>query len=121
MQNQLHVKQAINIFGGILVGWALPANLDENSTMWTVSPTGLTGSGTPGSLGGHCTYLPGYNAQAVDNITWGERIGATLDYVADYTDEGWVLISDAWIGADKLSPSGFNITQLLADQQIVTT
>jgi hypothetical protein len=120
MQNQIHVKQAIYTFGGIEIGWALPACLDENSTMWTPPTTGLTGSGTPGSLGGHATYAPGYNARAIDNITWGERIGATWDFVSDYSDEGWVLVTDAWIGKDKESPSGFNITQLLADQAMVT-
>lgn len=115
-----HVKQSIYLFGGVIVGWALPACLDENSKMWIPPASGLTGSGTPGSLGGHCTDLSGYDSNGVDNITWGEKIGASWSFFQDYIDEVWAAISMDWIVNPQKAPNGLNMQQLLYDLNQVT-
>ena len=88
--NQLnidHIRQAAYLFGGLIVGINMPVSAKNQPTLWDTPPEGLTGDGTPGSWGGHCIYMPGYDQNVMETITWGERIAMTISFWQNYIDE----------------------------------
>ena len=114
------IKQAIHLFGGMLVGWQLPKSLDDYSRIWQV-PADLNGDNAPGSGGGHCTFIPGYDQNVLGNITWGQRIAATWAYHDAYIEEKWVWVSKYWCVNPAKAPNGIDMETLLADLQAVTS
>lgn len=124
-QNIEHVKQAINLFGGLYIGVALPLSAQGQSE-WDVISTigwftrlfsGQAGGNTdPGSWGGHCVYVVGYDEETVTVITWGGLLKMTWAFWRTYVDECYALLSPTWVGA-KGSPLGLNMAQLNDDLQ----
>lgn len=122
-QNIEHVKQAINLFGGLYIGVALPLSAQGQSE-WDVVSTltwfsrlfsgQVKGNTDPGSWGGHCVYVVGYDAETVTVITWGILLKMTWAFWRTYVDEAYALLSPTWVGT-KGSPHGLNMTQLNED------
>ena len=110
--NTAHVKLAIDLFGGLYTGVALPLSAQTQNWCWTVK-TGP--SAVLGSWGGHCIWIPKYNSQRVFDITWGEELRMSWTFFRKYVDECWAIVDQSWLGADKVSPAGLNVAQLLAD------
>ena len=107
------LKRSIALFGTVIVGWALPASLDDNATIWTPPPNSL-GANAPQD--GHCTILSGYSQDGIlDNITWGEKIGATFSYVPYCMDECWVAFSNDWLMNPNEAPNDIDIATLMQD------
>lgn len=129
-RNHVHMKQAIAEFGSVIVGLGLPI-------AWQDVPNGVNGRpvwslpvpgdphGQPFSWGGHCVPYCGFGVDTGGNagfmpISWGAEYDITPGAHDTFCDEAYAVISQDWIEQNKLSPSGFDITQLLADLQLVT-
>jgi hypothetical protein len=111
------VRQAISLFGGVYIGLSLPASA-QNQPVWDVGQTDDP-STTPGSWGGHCVFVPKYDADSFTCITWGGLQKMTVAFWNEYCDEAHALLSNDWLGK-KGSPAGLDLALLEADLQAVT-
>src|SRR6185312_14090042 len=106
-----HVRCAVNLFGGVYIGAALPLSA-QSQTVWDV----VDGpSGESGTLGGHAMAVVAYTPTGPVFVTWGALKIATWAWWAKYVDEAYALIAPEWVSGGITAPSGFNIVQLQAD------
>jgi hypothetical protein len=110
-QDTLHVRQAIALFGGLYIGVELPITA-QTQDVWDVN-TGPNGK--PGSWGGHCVFVPDYDANGLTCITWGAPKKMTWGFWGTYCDEAHALLSPDW-----KPPAGFDMAALQADLKAVT-
>lgn len=116
--NKTHIKQSISIFGGVYIGISLPITA-QTQTIWDVVGNPDTDpNSAPGSWGGHCVWVLGYDSQYLTFVTWGSIMKMTWAFWAAYCDESHTLISTDWIKSGK-APNGFDLTTLTADLQLV--
>jgi hypothetical protein len=71
-----------------------------------------------GSWGGHCVFVPKYDANGLTCITWGELKTMTVAFWQAYCDEAHALLSKDWVTA-KGAPAGFSLAQLEADLKAI--
>ena len=117
--NQERVKQAVNLFGGVYIGLALPVTA-QSQDVWDVSFWGrLNGTSAPGSWGGHAVPVLAYDADGLTCITWGAKKRMTWKFFAAYCDEAYAPLSPDWIGANGLDPAGLDLVALQTDLQAV--
>lgn len=113
-----HVKQAINLFGGVYIGISLPLSAQNQiGSTWDVAGGK---SGAAGSWGGHAVFVLAYDDKGLTCVTWGELQKMTWDFWNTYVDECYGLVSPDWIGANGNSPCGFNLAQLESDVAQIT-
>ena len=48
-------------------------------------------------------------------VTWGERLKMSHNFLLDYAEEAYVVLSPDWLNAMGEAPSNFNLGQLQAD------
>lgn len=124
--NQVHVKQAIELFGGVYIGLQLPLTA-QNQDVWDVVSESFFGKlksliipeyspSDPGSWGGHCVFVPQYDANGLTCITWGALKRMTWAFWAKYCDESHALLSPEWVNNRQ---TGFDLVSLQADLQSV--
>jgi hypothetical protein len=102
-----HVKQAIQLFGGVYLGFQVQENcLDEFNARQPWKPGRLTNEG-------HAVYAVGYDAQGVTVLTWGNTQQGTWAWWDDCVDEAYAILPPE-AKKDGFAP-GFNFKQLLAD------
>jgi hypothetical protein len=111
----VQLRQTIQLFGGAFVGLALPQSA-QGQSQWTIT----SGEGSnPGSWGGHCVVAGKFFHAKPEThytvITWGAPLMMSQAFNSKYSDEVYAVFSQDWIDQDKLSPSGFDTEQLLAD------
>lgn len=97
------VKAATYYLNGIMVGLALPASADtqlELSQIWDVVPGP---DAEPGSWGGHCVYVCGYNSTGPVCITWAKKQQMTWNFFKTYCDEAYGIIDnkDKWLSSSS--------------------
>ena len=115
---QLHVQQAIYLFGGCYIGFNVPQSaMDQNAAgqPWTV----VADDG--GILGGHAVFVPDYTPEGLWCITWGERQFMTWAFWDTYCDESHALLSPYWINSKNMDPSGIDLAQLQTDLEGVVS
>lgn len=112
------VRQAVSLFGNCYIGLALPLTAQEQSG-WFIDDTDPSAA-APGSWGGHCVPVVGYNEKGVTVVTWGGLLNASWNFLHRYCDEAYAVLSQDWIEGGGNAPSGFNQAQLLADLGSVT-
>ncbi len=112
-KNIADIKDAVWLFGGAYIGVALPITAQGQDT-WLVTSAGTTGDGAPGSWGGHCVFVVGYDARFVTFISWGRLMKMSWNFWWAYCDESYGLLSKDWIAKGK-APSGFDAAALAAD------
>jgi hypothetical protein len=110
--NLTEIRQSIALFGGVYIGLSLPLTA-QNQEVWDVAPHGGTNS-KPGSWGGHCVFVPKYDAKSFTCITWGQLKTMTVAFWNKYCDEAHALLAQDWLTANG-APTGFNQAQLQAD------
>lgn len=123
-----HVKQAINLFGGVYIGVSLPVSV-QNASTWDISSGP---DAVPGSWGGHAVYVPKYrteNGQTIFTcISWGGLIDITEAFWVyndpsgngPYIDEVHALIAPEFLSLKTgKTPEGFNMAALQADLHLV--
>jgi len=119
-KNHAHVQAAVDLFGGSYIGVSLPVSAQKQK-VWSVPPGGATGSGAPGSWGGHAVVIEAYDAQGLTCITWGQKKRMTWSFWDTYCDEAYAVLSEElWVQKNKPAPSGFDLAALEADLKEVT-
>jgi hypothetical protein len=110
---QLRWQQGVYVFGGLNTGVQLPISAQSQvGSLWDVVGDGQTGDSAPGSWGGHCTAIVGYDTDGVTLVTWGALQRATWAFVMAYYDEAHAIISPNF-----KTPAGINVSDLAADLQ----
>jgi len=109
--NLEEVRQAINLFGGVYIGLSLPLTA-QHQDVWDVKGGS---NARAGSWGGHCVYVPQYDAKSFTCITWGGLKTMTVAFWNKYCDEAHALLGQDWINSMGVDPQGFNLAQLQAD------
>jgi hypothetical protein len=112
--NQVHVKQAISLFGGLYIGLQLPISA-QNQDVWDV----VENDG--GVWGGHCVFVPKYDENGLTCITWGELKVMTWAFWSKYCLEAHALLDKDWLGSMSQDPAGLNLQALQADLTLVTS
>jgi hypothetical protein len=113
VKNATEIEQAIDLFGGVYIGVALPLTAQDQSE-WDVVKDDGSGSSEAGSWGGHCVYVAAYDASSLTCITWGKPLKMTRQFWFKYCDEAYALFGTDWLKSGK-SPLGFDAATLNAD------
>jgi hypothetical protein len=106
-KNHTHIQQAINLFGGVYVGFQVQQNCIQefdNHQPWTPGP--LTNDG-------HAVYAVAYDQTTVTVLTWGNTQQATWDWWDECVDEAYAILPQEAM-TDAFAP-GFNFAQLQQD------
>jgi hypothetical protein len=102
-KNHIHIQQAIQLFGGVYIGFNVQENCQKdfrNKITWT--PGKLTGHG-------HAVYLTSYDQETVTILTWGNMIKGTYAWLDETCDEAYAIV-----------PPELVTNELLADLMEVT-
>jgi len=105
-KNHTHIQQAIQLFGGVYIGFQVQQNCVEEFNAhqpWTPGP--LTNDG-------HAVYAVGYDANQVTVLTWGNTQPGTWAWWDECVDEAYAIIPPE---AANQTFSGFDMAQLQAD------
>jgi hypothetical protein len=97
------VMQAIELFGGVMIGAGLPLSMNDQGLNWGVVPGP---SGAKGSDGEHEMWVNACNADGFQPITWAEKVHASWDWFMAYVDDVQVVLSRDWTLPDGRSPAG---------------
>jgi len=114
-KNHYHVKQALYLFGGCMIGLNLPFSA-QMQKIWSVLPGGPVGDGLPGTWGGHAMAVIGYDNEGITVVTWGETKKMTWSFFETYFEEAYAIISIDFTGKRK-APNGFDLFALQAALQ----
>ncbi len=113
--NHNHIKDAVSIFANCYIGVALPLSA-QGQAVWSVPPGGATGTGAPGSWGGHAVPVVAYDDRLLTVVTWGKLLQMTWQFWDTYCDESYAVLSRDWVDKTKgTAPNGFNWKQLEVD------
>jgi hypothetical protein len=110
-KNHTHVQQAIQMFGGVYLGFQVQQNCIEEFNArqpWTPGPL---------SHDGHAVFAVGYDQNGVTVLTWGNTQNATWSWWDECVDEVYAILPP-----ESKSPGfapGFNFAQLQSDLQTV--
>jgi hypothetical protein len=115
--NLTEIRQSIALFGGVYIGLSLPLTA-QNQDVWDVVGDGQSGDSAPGSWGGHCVFVPKYDASGFTCVTWGQLKTMTVAFWNQYCDEAHTLLAMDWLSV-KGSPSGFDQAQLQVDLKAI--
>lgn len=107
------IKQTVYLFGGCYAGLRLPESAKKQH-VWKVPPKGATGKGAPGSWGGHCVLVIGYDNNGLKMITWGKEKTMTWDFFETYCEETYAVFSEDFIKNNK-TPVGIDVNALKKD------
>jgi hypothetical protein len=116
--NHTHIMDSVYIFEGCYIGLQLPLTAQDqvkNHQPWSVSPSGITGDGKPGSWGGHAVPVVAYDSRGVTVVTWGALQTMTWSFWEAYCEEAYAILSADYLTGKKTTPQGFNMQQLQAD------
>jgi hypothetical protein len=106
-KNHTHVQQAVEIFGGVYIGFQVQQNCVQefdNHQPWTPGP--LTNEG-------HAVYVVGYDQTGVTVLTWGNTQKGTWAWWDECVDEAYAILPPE---AKKAGfAPGFNFAQLQSD------
>jgi hypothetical protein len=112
-KNPTHVQQAIELFGGVYLGFQVQQNCIqefENRQPWTPGP--LTNEG-------HAVFAVAYDREGVTVLTWGNTQRGTWGWWDECVDEAYALLPQ-----DAMRPGfapGSNFAQLEADLNAVAS
>jgi hypothetical protein len=106
-KDHVHVEQAIQLFGGVYLGFQVQANCIQEfdaGQPWTPGP--LTNDG-------HAVYAVAYDNSGVTVLTWGSTQQGTWAWWDECVDEAYAILPPEARNAG-FAP-GFNFAQLEAD------
>jgi hypothetical protein len=111
-KNHTHIKQAVQLFGGVYIGFVCQQNVitDFNAGRpWT--PGTLTNEG-------HAVFIAGYDTTYVTCLTWGSTQKGTWAWLDACCDEAFACLPPE--ATDPAFAPGFNLAALQADLALVT-
>ena len=110
-QNLTSWRYCNYLFGGVYAGFNVPQSamdqIDKGKT-WSV----VKGSPT---IGGHCVNGGIATPRLICLGTWGQKQWATVDFVGQYFDEAYAVISLEWFTKTHKTPHGFYWKDLMTD------
>ena len=101
------MRWAAYTFGGSYLGINCPQQCEDDTSNWNFAP------GLP-IAGGHCIVQAGEGSAGGKMRSWGMFIPASAGFMGAYVDEGYVVVSQDWLNAQRQSPSGLNLDSLVA-------
>jgi len=106
-KNHTNVQQAINLFGGVYIGFNVQAN--------AIPDFDARKPWTPGKLtnDGHCVYAVAYDASGVTVLTWGNTQQGTWAWWDECVDEVYAIVPQQ--AQEAGYAPGFNVQELEAD------
>lgn len=112
-QEQTEVETSVYQFGGMSTGLAMPLSAQSQTfnQAWTVTST----NNAPGSWGGHCVVICGYDEKYLYCVTWGRLQAMTWGFLTTYCDEAYAMLSRDWMTSGNVAPNGFAWARLEAD------
>jgi hypothetical protein len=106
-KNHTHIQQAIQLFGGVYLGFQCQANCVQEfqaGQPWTPGP--LTNDG-------HAVYATGYDQNGVTVLTWGNTQQGTWAWWDECVDEAYAILPPE--ASNPAFAPGYNLAQLQAD------
>src|SRR5579871_614958 len=117
-KNHNDVKDSVALFGNCYIGVQLPLSAQDQS-MWSVASGE---NAEPGSWGGHCVPVVGYDDRGLTVITWGAPLRMTWNFLDVYCDEAYVCLSRDWINMKtNKAPDLLDLVQLTTDLKAITS
>ena len=114
--NPVKLNQAIDIFGGVLVGTIVTESMEQQFGMkqeWTAPFSG-------GEVGAHGIPILGFGRKGRTCITWAARQAMDLTMPTALWDEAYIVIDDEWLKNAKATPIlGLNLDALEADLKLI--
>jgi hypothetical protein len=113
VKNHDHIKQAIEIFGGVYLGFRVQQNcLSDFKSQIDWTPGTLTNEG-------HAVFAVGYDETGVTVLTWGSTQKGTWAWWDECVDEAYAILPPE---AEKATfKPGFNFAQLKVDLGLVAS
>ena len=111
VKNHTHVQQAIQLFGGVYLGFQVQQNCVQefdDRQPWTPGPL---------TTDGHAVFAVGYDATGLTVLTWGNTQKATWAWWDECVDEAYAILPPEAQNPDYAP--GFNFSQLKADLEAV--
>jgi len=113
VRNHTHVQQAVELFGGVYLGFQVQEHcLEDFDAHKTWTP------GTP-TQDGHAVFAVAYDAAGVTVLTWGNTQKATWAWWDECVDEAYAILPPEAKKTDFAS--GFDFDQLQADMAAVAS
>ena len=100
------IRYANYLFGGTYLGINCPQSAEDDTDNWTYQPKSPI-------IGGHCIPGLGQGAAGGHVVSWGLSIPFQWEFMLNYLDEGYVVVSPEWVEASGKSPSGLDLDGLL--------
>jgi hypothetical protein len=110
-KNHTHVEQAIQLFGGVYLGFQVQQNCVQefdSHRPWTPGPL---------TRDGHAVFAVAYDQQGVTVLTWGNLQRGRWSWWDECVDEAYAILPPE-AGDPNFAP-GFNVQQLLKDLALV--
>lgn len=110
-KNLSEMKQALDIFGTVYLGFQVPQSAEEQFSQgspWTVLP------GSP-LIGGHAVNLQKWDTNYMYPVTWGKLQPMEETFWMTYGDEAWVIVTEDWLTDSGRNPQGLNLGSLLTE------
>jgi hypothetical protein len=109
------VQVAIQLFGNTFTGIQLPV-FSQGKDDWTVPDGGVySDAGQPGSWGGHGIPVVAGSQKTRTCETWGTTLKMSDNFMLDYVDEMWAVLSSDWLSTGKVSPGLIDLPHLESD------
>lgn len=106
------IYQVLDMFGSIYLGINCPDSAEaqfSKGEIWTYVP-GAT------IVGGHAIALQKKNPDSTMGVvTWGALQQMDQSFWLHYVEEAWVAVTEDWFGKTGDTPTGLNMTSLMAD------
>ena len=106
------LRYAAFTFGGTYLGINCPQQCVDDTSNWNFS------AGLP-PAGGHCIPQEGEGAAGGKIVSWGMVIPCSTGFLLSYLEEGYVVITKAWLNAQGKSPTGLDLNSLVAAMNAV--
>ena len=109
-KNHTHVAQAVQLFGGVYLGFQVQQNCVQDFNAgrpWSPGP--LTNEG-------HAVFVAEYGPEGVTVLTWGKTQQATWAWWDQCVDEAYAILPE---NAENINFVGFDIEQLKIDLSVV--
>jgi hypothetical protein len=107
MKNHTHIQQAIQLFGGVYLGFQVQQNcIQEFDARQPWTPSRLTADG-------HAVYAVAYDSTGVTVLTWGNTQQGTWAWWDECVDEAYAILPPQ-AEQSGFAP-GFDFAQLKSD------
>ena len=109
-----HVRQAVNLFGGVYAAFTVPSFAEyqfDHGQPWS-QPWGWYSS-----VGGHAVPILAYSPAGLTCVTWGRLQQLTWDFFFRYFTDIYAVVDPLWFNQSQYgrSPVMLSIQQTLAD------